>query len=131
MLKAEGLTVDGLRQAVIHTRQKLNTSERHTCLVLGLSRSSFRYQVKSTSDDELRLAMIRLAKQYGRYGYRKVTALLRMEGWRFNHKKIERLWSEGGLQLPNRHNKRRQLYHKTKACTLSPHLDHRLRSRKA
>ena len=97
---------------MIHTRQKLNTSERRTCLVLGLSRSSFRYQAKSTSDDELRLAMIRLAKQYGRYGYRKVTALLRMEGWRFNHKKIERLWSEEGLQLPNRHKKRRRLYHK-------------------
>ena len=97
---------------MIHTRQKLNTSERRTCLVLGLSRSSFRYQAKSTSDDELRLAMIRLAKQYGRYGYRKVTALLRMEGWRFNHKKIERLWSEEGLQLPNRCKKRRRLYHK-------------------
>ncbi|MEM7746703.1 MAG: IS3 family transposase, partial [Pseudomonadota bacterium] len=44
-------------------------------------RSSLRYQPKPANDDELRLAMIRLAKQYGRYGYRKVTALLRMEGW--------------------------------------------------
>ncbi|WP_425516548.1 IS3 family transposase, partial [Pseudohalocynthiibacter aestuariivivens] len=42
---------------------------------------------KPTNDDALRLAMIRLAKQYGRYGYRKVTALLRMEGWKVNHKK--------------------------------------------
>ena len=96
---------------MIHTRQKLNTSERRTCFVLGLSRSSLRYQAKPTSDDELRLAMIRLAKQYGRYGYRKVTALLRMEGWRVNHKKIERLWGQEGLQLPHRHKKRRRLYH--------------------
>ena len=55
--------------------------------------------------------MIRLAKQYGRYGYRKVTALLRMEGWQVNHKKIERLWGQEGLQLPHRHKKRRRLYH--------------------
>ena len=56
--------------------------------------------------------MIRLAKQYGWYGYRKVTALLRMEGWRVNHKKVERLWNEEGLQLPRRHKKRKRLYHK-------------------
>jgi putative transposase len=56
--------------------------------------------------------MIRLAKQYGWYGYRKVTALLRIEGWRVNHKRIERLWGEEGLQLPRRHKKRKRLYHK-------------------
>lgn len=54
------------------TRQKLDTSERRTCAVLGMSRSSLRYRVKPTNDDALRLTMIRLAKQYGRYGYRKV-----------------------------------------------------------
>lgn len=97
---------------MIHTRQKLNRSERRTCAVLGLSRSSLRYQAKPQNDDALRLATIRLAKQYGRYGYRKLTALLRMEGWQFNHKKIERLWGEEGLQLPRRHKKRRRLYHK-------------------
>ena len=56
--------------------------------------------------------MIRLAKQYGRYGYRKVAELLRVEGWSVNHKKIERLWGEEGLQLPQRHKKRKRLYHK-------------------
>ena len=101
-----------MRQAVVHTRQKLNTSERRTCLVLGMSRSSFRYQARPNNDEELRLAMIRLAKQYGRYGYRKVTALLRMEGWQVNHKKVERLWTVEGLQIPQRHKKRRRLYHK-------------------
>jgi transposase InsO family protein len=58
------------------------------------------------------LALIRLAKQYGRYGYRKVTELLCIEGWRVNHKKVERIWREEGLQLPKRHKKRRRLYHK-------------------
>ena len=92
--------IDGLCQAVVHTRQKLNTSECRTCLVLGMSRSSFRYQARSNNDEELRLAIIRLAKQYGRYGYRKVTALLRMEGWQVNHKKVERLWTEEGFKSP-------------------------------
>ena len=101
-----------LGKSVIYTRQRLNTSERRTCLVLGVARSSLRYQTKPANDDALRLAMIRLAKQYGRYGYRKVTALLRIEGWKINHKKIERLWREEGLQLPHRHRKRRRLYHK-------------------
>ena len=49
---------------------------------------------------ELRLVMIRLAKQYGPYGYRKATVLLRMEGWWVKHKKIGRLWGQEGLQLP-------------------------------
>lgn len=68
--------------------------------------------VDQNNDDALRLALIRLAKQYGRYGYRKITQLLRVEGWQVNHKKVERLWREEGLQLPKRHKKRRRLYHK-------------------
>jgi transposase InsO family protein len=59
----------------------------------------------------LRLALIRLAKQYGRYGYRKVGELLRVEGRLVNHKKVERIWREEGLQLPHRHKRRRRLYH--------------------
>ena len=61
---------------------------------------------------EPRLALVRLAKQYGRYGYRKIAQLLRMEGWGVNHKKVERLWQEEGLQLPHRHKRRKRLYHK-------------------
>ena len=90
--------------------------------MLGMARSSLRYRPKPTNDDALRLAMIRLAKQYGRYGYRKVTALLRIEGWQVNHKKIERLWAEEGLQLPHRHKKRRRLYHKDSSVVIPPFL---------
>ena len=64
------------------------------------------------NDDALRLALIRLAKQCGRYGYRKITQLLGIQGWQVNHKKVERLWREEGLQLPKRHKRRRRLYHK-------------------
>lgn len=81
--------------------------------MIGITRSSFRYQPAPIDDEEeLRLALIKLAKRYGRYGYRKIAALLRMEGWSVNHKKVERIWREEGLQLPKRHKKRRRLYHK-------------------
>jgi len=79
--------------------------------VIGLPPSSMQYRAVPRNDDDLRLAMIRLAEGYGRYGCRKVAELLRIEGWRVNHKKIERLWGEEGLQQPHRHKKRRRLYH--------------------
>ena len=80
--------------------------------MIGLARSTLQYKAVPKDDEPLRLAMIRLAKQYGRYGYRKVAELLRFEGWAVNHKKIERLWREEGLQLPQRYKKRKRLYHK-------------------
>ena len=109
---------------------------------MGISRSSFRYQSGPKGDEEeLRLAMIKLAKQYGRYGYRKIAALLRMEGWEVNHKKVERLWREEGLQLPKRHKKRRRLYHKDSSVIRlrdpsapaipEPHMECRLCARQA
>ena len=104
------MTTDALRQAVVDVRQRLGTSERHTCRVLGVARSTLQYRPRPQSDEELRFALIRLAKQYGRYGYRKVGELLQAEGWRVNHKKVERLWREEGLQLPARHKKRKRLY---------------------
>ena len=73
-------------------------------------------------DDALRRALLRFAKQYGRYGYRKIPQLLRMEGWSVNHKKVERPWREKGLQRPNRHKKRKRLYHKdSSVIRLRPH----------
>ncbi|MGB0571931.1 MAG: DDE-type integrase/transposase/recombinase [Alphaproteobacteria bacterium] len=80
--------------------------------MIDLWRSSLHYEPAKRDDDELRLALIRLAKQYGRCGYRKIAELLRIEGWKVNHKKVERIWREEGLQLSQRHKKRRRLYHK-------------------
>jgi len=82
-------------------------------MTVGVARSTQRYSTAEPKDDgSLRLALIRLVKQYGRYGYRKIAELLRVEGWKINHKKVERLWREEGLQLPKRHKKRKRLYHK-------------------
>ena len=87
-----------------------------------MARSSQQYKPKPKRDDEaLRLALIRLAKQYGRCGYRKIAKLLRIEGWNVNHKKGERLWRGEGLQLPARHKRRKRLYHKdTSVIRLRP-----------
>lgn len=91
-----------------------------------MTRSSFRYQsVSNDVEEELRLALIKRAKRYGRYGYRKIAALLLMEGWTVNHKKVERLWREEGLQLPTRHKKRRRFYHKdSSVIRLRPQYPH-------
>ena len=79
-----------------------------------MARSSFNYTPRNPGrdDHDLRLAMIRLTKKYGRYGYRKIAELLRVEGWQVNTKKVARLWREEGLQLPQRQRKRGRLYHK-------------------
>ena len=65
------------------------------------------YQTKERNEDALRHEIIRLAKMYGRYGYRKIAQLLRISGWQANHKKVERIWREEGLQLPDRHKHKR------------------------
>ena len=118
------------REAVEHVRDSLGRdriSERRACKVLGQSRSTQR-RVHHISSDEPRLVrrMVQLASGYGRYGYRKVTALLREEGWRVNHKRIERLWRQEGLKLPQKQPKRRRLWLNDGSCVrLRPaHKDH-------
>ncbi|MCP4305676.1 MAG: transposase, partial [bacterium] len=78
---------------MIQVQQKLDVSQRRACQVLGQPRSTQRRQPQ-VPDDEPRLVtrMVELAGQYGRYGYRRITAMLRIEGWRVNHKRVERLW---------------------------------------
>ncbi len=70
--------------------------------------------------------MTQLASDYGRYGYRRVTALLRAEDWRVNHKRIERLWRQEGLKVPKKQPKRRRLWLNDGSCVrLRPqHKDH-------
>ena len=70
--------------------------------------------------------IIQLASDYGRYGYRRVTALLRGEGWIVNHKRVERLWRREGLKVPMKQPKRRRLWLADGSCVrLRPtHRDH-------
>jgi transposase InsO family protein len=57
----------------------------------------------------LRQRIIKLASEYGRYGYRRVTALLRNEGWLVNHKRLQRIWREDGLKVTQKQPKQGRL----------------------
>ena len=85
--------------------------------MLGQPRSTQR-RTLHVPDDEPRLVkrMIELATQYGRYGYRMVSGLLHNEGWKVNHKRIERLWRREGLKVPQKQPKRRRLWLNDGSC---------------
>ena len=64
-------------------RRKYRLSERHACRIVSQPRGTQRYIPTVRADeDELTKAVVTLASQYGRYGYRRITALLRTGGWR-------------------------------------------------
>ena len=98
-------------------RHQLGVSERRACRVLGQARSTHRHRGR-TADDEPRLVarIIELATQYGRYGYRRITGLLRGEGWPVNHKRVERLWRREGLKVPQKQPKRGRLWLTDGSC---------------
>jgi HTH-like domain len=89
----------------------LHVSERRTCAALGQHRSTQR-KVPRGRDDEQRLTtdIIALARQYGRYGYRKIAGLLRQAGWAINDKRVERIWRREGLKVPSKQPKRGRLW---------------------
>ena len=92
-------------------------SERHACHVLGQPRSTQRRVKKLPGDEEaLRTDVIRLASRFGRYGYRQITNLLRIEGWEVNHKRVERIWRQEGLKVPRRQPKRGRLWLNDGSC---------------
>jgi len=62
------------------------------------------------------MRIVELACAYGRYGYRRITALLRLEGWQVNHKRVERIWRQEGLKVPRKQPKRRRLWLNDGSC---------------
>ena len=102
---------------VERVRAKVDVSERRVCRVLDQPRSTNRYAARTAGDeDRLRKDITKLAGQYGRYGYRRITALLRAEGWRVNHKRVERLWRQEGLKIPRKQPKRGRLWFNDGSC---------------
>jgi putative transposase len=102
---------------VERVRQVLPVSERRVCRALVQPRSTQRYQGKRADEEELLTErIIALASQYGRYGYRRITALLHSEGWRVNHKRVERIWHQEGLKVPRRQPKRGRLWLNDGSC---------------
>jgi len=95
----------------------LKVSERRACRVLGQIRSTQRHIPHLTSEEEnLTVQIIKLATRYGRYGYRRITALLKQQGWKVNHKRIERIWKREGLKVPKKQPKRGRLWLNDGSC---------------
>ena len=105
------------RTAIIRAQEKLGVSERRACTVVGQVRKTQR-RTPWVTDEEARLVarLIELATQYGRYGYRRITAMLKNEGWRVNHKRVERIWRREGLKVPKKQPKRRRLWLNDGSC---------------
>ena len=98
-------------------RQKFQISERLACRVLGQHRSTQRKVPQGRADEEALTAdIVALASQYGRYGYRRITALLREAGWAVNAKRVERIWRREGLKVPQKQPKKARLWLNDGSC---------------
>jgi len=101
------LTPHAKRVAVAEMQAETAISERRACQLVGLARSTLRYEARrSLEDDELQARIIELAQERRRFGYRRIHALLRREGIEINHKRTYGLYREASLAVRKR--KRRQ-----------------------
>ncbi len=105
------------RAAAAELREKFSVSERRACRTLDQPRSSQRYREKPRDDEgALVRRMLELVREHVRYGYRRIAALLRREGWRVNVKRVYRLWRKEGLKVPPKKRKKRRLGVKENGC---------------
>src|SRR3712207_3195289 len=105
------------RACVDHVIARYGVSERLACRVLGQHRSTQRKVLKESEDEAALTAdIIALATQYGRYGYRRITALLRDAGWWVNKKRVERIWRREGLKVPQKQPKKGRLWLADGSC---------------
>ena len=92
-------------------------SERHACRLLGQWRRTQRYAAIQKIDGEaLTEAIIALASEYGRYGYRRITALLQRDGWQVGKDRVQRIWRREGLKVPQKQRPRRRLWLNDGSC---------------
>jgi putative transposase len=88
-------------------RQAQGLSERRACRLVGMARTSCRYErQRQGREEKLKARLHTLAGERRRFGYRRLTVLLRREGWTVNHKRVYRLYQEEGLQVRRRKRKR-------------------------
>ena len=88
-------------------RQAQGLSERRACRLVGMARTSCRYEPRRQGQQEKLKARLRtLAGERRRFGYRRLTVLLRREGWTVNHKRVYRLYGQERLQVRRRKRKR-------------------------
>jgi transposase InsO family protein len=92
-------------------------SERWACRLVNQPRGTQRYHLTQREDeDALTRAITGLATQYGRYGYRRITALLRRNGWQVGKDRVERIWRREGLKVPQRQKPRGRLWFNDGSC---------------
>jgi len=115
------------RAAVEHLQEKFDASERRACEVVAQPRSTQRYTGQPRDNEgKLVARMLELVRQRPRFGYRRIAALLRAEGWAVNVKRVYRLWRREGLKVPRKTRKRRGLGTSDNACHVrrAEHKDH-------
>jgi putative transposase len=102
---------------VAGVRQQYHLSERHACRLLFQWRGTQRYApILRSDEDALTRAIIALASRYGRYGYRRITALMRRDGWAVGKDRVARIWRREGLKVPRRQPKRGRLWLNDGSC---------------
>jgi len=102
---------------VEHVIVELDVPERRACRVLGQHRSTQRkFPRRADVKTVLREEIIKLTRRYGRYGYRRITALLRRDGWAVNTKRVERIWRREGLKVPAKQPKKGRLWLNDGSC---------------
>ena len=89
---------------------RLEISERRACKITGQPRSTQRYAPRIDDDEgHLVACMHELTRQHPRFGYRRIGALLRAEGFRANNKRVYRLWRQEGFKVPKKPVRKRRL----------------------
>jgi hypothetical protein len=102
---------------VEHAREQYEVSERHACRLLGQWRRTQRYTAIQRIDEEaLTEAIVALASEYGRYGYRRITALLQRAGWHVGKDRVQRIWRREGLKVPQKQRPRGRLWLNDGSC---------------
>ncbi len=115
--RAEPLSPTRRRACIDHVRSQMKVYERRVCRVLGQHRSTQRHQPRGRADEDCLVSdLIELARQYGRYGYRRIAALLREAGWEVNDRRVERLWRREGLKVPIKQPKKGRLWLNDGSC---------------
>jgi putative transposase len=102
---------------VRHLEAVFGISERRGCGLLGQARSTQRQRTKPAEEErKLVQRILELVGRHPRFGYRRIWALLRREGWRVNRKRIWRLWRQQGLKVPRKQRKKRRLGSSANSC---------------
>jgi putative transposase len=108
-------------------RAKYGVSERWACRLLGQCRGTQRYTpIRRIDEDALTAAIVALASHYGRYGYRRITALLNQAGFKVGKDRVQRIWRREGLKVPHKQRPRGRLWLNDGSCVrLRPeHINH-------